>query len=423
MSTNQDATPGREQRFYEILGDYYAAAESGPEPDRQAFVAQHTEFAADLREFFDGQDRIAQLATPLRPTPVRGLGQDDGLSDRRSEGEDGPGLVRAGGPDAEVASDRRDSGPAPNSFGRYQIVRPIGRGGMGVVFEARQAGLNRRVALKVLVGGPLASADDLARFRNEAEAVAGLDHPNIIPVYEVGEHRGFAFFSMKLAEGGSLAAHRDRYRADPRAAARLLARVARGVHYAHQRGVLHRDFKPSNVLLDAGGTPYIADFGLAKRPAGGTDVTPSRVIVGTPAYMAPEQAMGRRGAITTATDVHGLWAVLYAMLTGRPPFGTDSVPEVLEQVMHRPPERRRALARGVGRDLETICLTCLEKEPARRYASAEALADDLERWLEGEPIAARPVGRAGLVIRQPLIDRLESRPQPVSLMLQPWIDG
>ena len=242
--------------------------------------------------------------------------------------------------------------------------------------------------------GRRASSVDLLRLRNEAEAVANLDHPNIIPIYEVGEHRGHSYFAMKLVEGGTLAQRLEEYAANPRAAAAAMATVARAVHHAHQRGVLHCDLKPSNILIDFGGQPHVSDFGLAMRITGDRRLTESGAAVGSPPYMAAEQLSGHKAAVTTATDVYGLGAVLYALLTTRPPFQADSVEEILEQVKEWTPRRPGAINRLVDRDLEAICLKCLDKDPPRRYASALELAEDLERWLAGVPIAARPVGSA-----------------------------
>ncbi|QDV38142.1 serine/threonine-protein kinase [Tautonia plasticadhaerens] len=295
----------------------------------------------------------------------------------------------------------------PSPFGPFELQRMLGRGGMGVVYRAIHSGLNRPVALKMIRAGLLADADDLRRFRNEARAVALLDHPGIVPVFEVGEHDGRHYFSMKLVEGGTLADLIAEGRSLPRGSALLVAEAARAVHHAHIRGILHRDLKPANILLDVEGSPLVSDFGLAKRIGpdadADTEQTADGAILGTPAYMSPEQAGGPAGSITTAADVYGLGAILYALLAGRAPFQGESTAAVLDAVRNRPPARPSALNPDVPRDLETICLKCLEKDPARRYGSALALADDLLAWLDGRPIAARragPVERARLWCRR-----------------------
>ncbi len=349
----------------------------------------HPDLAAEIDEFLVEQDRLHLLAEPLRPlAESAGLTEpDDATAPLGPSGSADPGPDTL---DGDGATPHRPGGRVPY-FGDYELRREVGRGGMGVVYEARQVSLNRVVALKMLLAGALAGEDDRRRFRAEAEAVAALDHPNIVPIYEVGSHRGDSYFSMKAIDGGTLASRLDEFAGHPREAARVVATVARAVHHAHQRGVLHRDLKPSNVLLDENGEPHVTDFGLARRVDGGGDLTQTGAILGTPSYMAPEQATGRRGAITTATDVHGLGAILYALLAGKPPFGGDSVLETLDEVRGQPP---KPLGPGIDRDLGTICRKCLEKEPAARCASALDVAEDLERWLRGEPIAARPAGRA-----------------------------
>jgi hypothetical protein len=285
-------------------------------------------------------------------------------------------------------------------FGDYEIASdsPQLEGGMGVVYRARQISLNRIVALKMIKGGILIRPDQVARFRAEAEAVASLDHPYIVPIYEIGEQDGRQYFTMKWFDGGSLAGRSLRPKVQSlksaEAAAVLVAKVARAVHHAHQRGFIHRDLKPSNILLDKDGQPHVSDFGLAKRLAfdpstPNTQLTSSGDIFGTPNYMAPEQAAGKARDVTTAADVYSLGAILYELLTGQPPFVAETAAATMHQVITEEPKRLGTTNPETPRDIETICLKCLEKEPRLRYVSAEALAEDLERWLRGEPIRAR----------------------------------
>ncbi len=380
-----DAGLEPEERIMVVLDAYLQAVESGQSLDRTEWLAQYPDLALELTRFLDEQDRLMRLTEPLRP--IAEAASLDGLLPDDMLGVNGDGTRRAGS--------RERGEPSPiREFGDYLLIEPIAHGGMGTVFKARHRSLNRLVALKMVRGGALAAGENLQRFRQEAEAVAHLDHPCIVPIYDVGEHDGFTYFSMKLADGGSMAQRIADYPADPRLAAKLLAAVALAVHHAHQRGILHRDLKPSNILLDEQGQPYVSDFGLAKRLEEQSELTQSGAIVGTPSYMAPEQATGKRGGVTTAADVYGLGAVLYAMLTGRPPFQGDSALQTIENVKESEPDPPSGVNRRVDRDLETICLKCLEKEPECRYASALALAEDLERWLRGEPITARRVGRA-----------------------------
>jgi hypothetical protein len=305
-------------------------------------------------------------------------------------------------PRAQATVDLGSSAPASSEaatrshvryFGDYEIIREIARGGMGVVFEARQVSLNRKVALKMILAGQLANEIDVKRFYTEAEAAANLDHPGIVPIFEVGQHDGQHYFSMGFVEGRSLSERLTEGPLPPREAAALLAAAADAIDYAHHCGVIHRDLKPGNILLDQKGHPRVTDFGLAKKFETDSGLTGSGQIMGTPDYMPPEQAGGQRGSVGPAADVYALGATLYALITGRPPFQAATAMDTVLQVLSDEPVPPRRLIPSIPRDLDTICLKCLEKEPARRYASAAALAADLRRFLAGEPIAARPVTR------------------------------
>jgi tetratricopeptide (TPR) repeat protein len=381
---------GRETLLDEVVVAYLEAVEQGEEPDGREWQARYPELASDLVDFFADHESVNRLTAPLRKAAA--------IAPQRVE-------------DPNSTVEYRPSPLLPTKIGAsgdYLLLDEIPRGGMGVVYLARQVSLNRMVAVKMILSGYMASQTEIQRFHAEARAAAHLDHPNIVPIYEVGEFEGQPFFSMKVLEGGSLVDHLDDMRERPREAAGLIVKVAHAVHHAHQRGILHRDLKPGNVLLDRAGEPYVSDFGLSKRMEDGTN---SGVVVGTPGYIAPEQAAGAERP-TTAADVYSLGAVLYALLTGKPPFAGENRLEILKQVAEQPPVRPRTLNPLVDRDLETICLKCLEKSPAHRYPSAGALEEDLRRYLAGEPIQARP---ASLWVRG--LKWAKRRPAPAALLL------
>ncbi len=375
MAAEPQHLQDREQLLDDVVAAYLDAVENEGRQDAQRWLDRHPELADDLREFFADEDRFGSLMAPLREAV---------LSSKSLTVGHGSATPRDG---------TRLNGPlTPASLGEYEILEEIARGGMGVVFKARQRRLQRQVALKMILAGDLATPDAVQRFRFEAETVAGLDHPHIVPIYDIGEDQNRHYFAMKLIDGSSLTRHIQRLRDDPEAAARLLATVARAVDYAHRRGLLHRDLKPANILLDEHGRPHVTDFGLAKWVnRASPNPTETGIAVGTPSYMAPEQAAGPHKDLTVAADVYSLGAILYELLTGRPPFKEATPLLTLRAALDTEPPPPRALNPRVPADLEIIALKCLEKDPARRYASAAALADDLERYLNVEPILARPV--------------------------------
>jgi WD40 repeat protein/serine/threonine protein kinase len=384
MSSASSASE-REQRLERVLADYLHAVAAGNAPNCAELLREHPDLAADLDSFFRNRDALERIAEPIK--------------------QQAPDLAET------IGASGTGGGTTVRSFGDYELLEEIARGGMGVVYKAREVSLNRVVAVKMILAGQLASAGDVQRFKQEAEAAAGLDHPNIVPIYEVGEHEGQHYFSMKLIEGGSLAADRRSARADPRSAANLVATVARAVHHAHQRGILHRDLKPGNVLIDADAQPHVTDFGLAKRVEGDSRITQSGAIVGTPSYMAPEQARSEK-VLTTGVDVYSLGAILYELLTGCPPFRAETPLETIRNLLEREPASPRSIRANIDRDLETICLKCLHKQPEGRYESAAALADDLQRWLRREPIQARPSG-----VRERVVKWARRRPALAALLV------
>jgi eukaryotic-like serine/threonine-protein kinase len=287
----------------------------------------------------------------------------------------------------------------PRSFSEYELLEEIGQGGMGVVYKARQQGLDRVVALKVIKGGTHIDSTLRERFATEARALGRIQHPNIVQIYEIGEEDGCPFFSMEFLEGGSLAARIEREVPAAEEAAQITETLATAIEAAHQAGVLHRDLKPANVLLGRDGTLKVTDFGLAKQIEDDSGQTPSGAVLGTPSYMAPEQARGQNREVAATTDVYALGATLYELLTGVPPFRGPTQLDTVLMVLGREPVPPSRLRPGLSRDLEAVCLKCLQKSPARRYPSAQALADDLGRWLRGESTEARPLGRLARVWR------------------------
>jgi serine/threonine-protein kinase len=335
----------------------------GKRPDLQAAARQHPDLADELKELLG----IAKLAESAASMHASGHAT----------------LMPRPGPVPTLP------GGLPRVFADFELRQEIGRGGMGVVYRAFDPRLGRSVALKMILRGEHASAEDLSRFRGEALAAARLAHPNIVPVYDVGEHEGQAYFLMKHVEGTTLAELVDRGPLPSRRAAKYLMQISLAVHHAHEKGIVHRDLKPSNVLIDTAlDEPLVTDFGLAKRVEGGASLTGTGAIVGTPSYMAPEQATGQSKSSPVA-DVYSLGAILYEMLTGRPPFQAASVVDILLQVRSEEPVRPRLLNSRIDPDLELICLKCLEKRPEYRYPSALSLADDLRRYLNSEPVQAR----------------------------------
>ncbi len=388
--SNDSSAKTREDLVDELIADYMDLTQSGQAPAKEDFIAAHPEFEEELREFLDDQQfftaRASSLTDPstdvgnsLQPTQAYGSSEEMEFASGLLEG--------AGNFQTESAASA-----GGRVFGDYALLEEIARGGMGIVYRAVQTRLNRSVAVKLIRSGELASGDELQRFHAEARAAASLQHPNIVAIHEVGEHDGQHFFSMDLVEGVNLS---EFIRKKPMAvhqAVEILGSIAGAIQYAHEQGTLHRDIKPSNILIDDAGRPHVTDFGLAKQATSDSDLTRTGEILGTPSYMPPEQAMGDLEKISEASDVYSLGAVLYELLTGRPPFRASTAVDTLLLVRDAEVVSPRLLNVSVSRDLETICLKCLEKEPSRRYVSAGDLAEDLRRFSNAETILARPVG-------------------------------
>ena len=369
-SRNVTADDALDRQLAELLDELTRRAAEGEAIDIEIVGQQHPEFADELCQLWG--------AVMLADAVGKHVSTVDGSAG------------------SSVTSVQFD---LPCQFGDYELIEELGRGGMGVVLRARQLSLKREVAIKMLLRGQLASPDDEARFLREAESVARLNHPAIVPVYEVGEEDGRLFFSMKYVGGDTLSRLLDEGPLPPRQTARILVSVGRAVHYAHQKGVLHRDLKPSNIIIDENGNPHVSDFGLARPISGAADLTRTGAVLGTPAYMAPEQAAGNRGHVGPQSDVYSLGTILYHMLTGRPPFQAHSPVDVVLMVLEQDPPLPRVINPAVDRDLEMIALRCLQKPPELRYVSASALADDLDAYLRDEPISARSGRLSHIVAR------------------------
>ncbi len=364
----------RDERLAGVLAALLDDRNAGREGDVDAALLGNPDLAAELRELW----AAASLAGELFPS----LGDGDG---------DGVTLDWSGLDPADRRRPRTDLDPSSLRFGQHELLEELGRGGMGVVHRARQVPLNRIVAVKRLLKGASASPEDMARFRAEGEAAARLSHRHIVAVHDVGSSDGQPYLVMQYVEGTTLARRLATGPLGPAEAAALLEPICRGIQHAHDRGILHRDLKPSNILIDAEGEPMVGDFGLARRIDldGDPSLTASGAILGTPSYMAPEQAASRRGAIGPRTDVYGLGAILYQMLTGRPPFQAASPLDTILLVLEQDPVPPRLLNPKADPDLEMVALKCLQKDPEHRYPTAAALADDLEAYRSGRPVSAR----------------------------------
>lgn len=376
-----------DERLAAILEGWLACLRRGERVDVARDLPDDPALARELRELWSAAVLAERLSQSAR---------------QRTNSDDSPTQAWPQTPSSDNAQPVQDQDRLPTAADSppdYELLAELGRGGMGVVYRARQRTLDREVALKMMLAGAHASAADRARFQAEAAAAAQLDHSGIVPVFEVGQWRDLPYFTMQFVAGQTLAQRLADGPLEPREAARLLAQVARAVHYAHTRGVLHRDLKPSNILLDREGRPHVADFGLARRLEAPAELTRSGAILGTPNYMAPEQAAGQRGQVGPASDVYALGCVLYHLLTGQPPFQAATAVDTVLMLLEQDPTPPRQLNRQIDRALEQIVLKCLQKPVDLRYDSAAALADDLEAYLAGEPISARSGALADVVTR------------------------
>lgn len=359
---------------FSLLNSYLDELHAKRQPNRADLVADHPELRQTL-EFLDEIDRLAPPLTDIESPSGKGVHSDFTLTPKLRPGSGTAPVV--------VPVDSSD-------FGDYQLINEIGRGGMGVVYKARQKSLDRLVAVKMILASHLASTEQIERFFTEAKAAAKVAHPNIVGIHEIGQQHGQHYFVMEHIEGPSLAELVAQGPLESESAAECVAKVARAIHHLHMQGIVHRDLKPSNILIDSKNEPHVTDFGLAKTLMAASQMTHPGAIVGTPSYMSPEQASGRLDHVGPLSDVYSLGALLYELITGRPPYRESTPLDTLVQVLEAEPRLPSELNRRIPRDLEMICLRCLEKVPEQRYESAAALADDLERFLKGEVIEARP---------------------------------
>lgn len=407
MSTQNDIDDELSSDCEEAIAAYLLAEEKGCPPSREALLKRHPQCAAELDDFLQHHQQITRLSTWWH----------------NAIGEPAPSSRTIGATPSRTAAAQ----PAPQLPG-YEILHEIARGGMGVIYKARQTSLSRVVAVKMILQGQLASGRDRRRFMLEAAAAAKLKHPHIVVIHEVGEHAGEPFFTMEYIEGESLSSVLRRGRPADKVAARYVQQAAQAVQFAHDHGVLHRDIKPSNILIDASGAARVTDFGLAKNVAdnqsdgAGDQLTVTGQLLGTPAYMAPEQIRGPHSAVGAACDVYGLGAVLYELITGEPPFRGATNVETLIDVLDAEPQLPRRINADVPRELETIAMKCLEKDPANRYPTAQAVVDDIQRYLEGDSISASSPNLIGRVVRTLERSQYDREFHAWSTMLA-WIAG
>lgn len=396
---NDPPSPEDADRFEDAIAKYLDDVTAGT-PNPAKLIADHPDLAEDLRAFLDDHERLVRVANLLQVGGSDAKEQAENSTPQDSvsvETARANALVHESG--VALQASEQSTSPALGRFGDFELLHEIARGGMGIVYKARQVSLNRIVALKVILRGGFAAAEDIERFVLEAKAVAKLSHPQIVAIHDVGQCGDQHYYSMEFVEGLSLAEVTRTGPVNSRKAVEYIAQVARAIHFAHQNQIVHRDIKPSNVLLDADGRARVTDFGLAKHIDRGEELTLTGQMIGTPAYMAPEQITNRRGEIGVSCDVYGVGALFYELLTGRAPFKGRDQFNTLLQVLDCEPRSPRELNPDVPRELEAICLKCLEKDPQRRYASAAGVADDLDRFVAGDPISAHGHNIVDRVVR------------------------